>query len=125
MGFASALTSFGLPRKMFMESLISFNVGVDRACTACWSPLQVSVNYLRLDCFDTCNGDQQAVQARSTHETPNHLLSTLQRPRLPLLAASVVGAVDWIVLPPYPVAIGCRTAGTGGARGESLPSAPN
>ncbi|GAA4015266.1 hypothetical protein GCM10022408_30760 [Hymenobacter fastidiosus] len=29
MGFASALTSLGLPRSMFFESLISFNVGVE------------------------------------------------------------------------------------------------
>lgn len=29
MGFASALTSLGLPRQMFVESLISFNVGVE------------------------------------------------------------------------------------------------
>ena len=29
MGFASALTSLGLPRKMFLESLIAFNVGVE------------------------------------------------------------------------------------------------
>ena len=29
LGFASALTSLGLPRKMFLESLISFNVGVE------------------------------------------------------------------------------------------------
>ena len=29
MGFASALTSLGLPRKMFLESLLAFNVGVE------------------------------------------------------------------------------------------------
>ncbi|RYU84445.1 HupE/UreJ family protein [Hymenobacter persicinus] len=29
LGFASALTSLGLPRSMFFESLISFNVGVE------------------------------------------------------------------------------------------------
>ena len=35
-------------------------------------------NYLRLDCFDTCNGDQTAVLAHHGHETPQHLLSTLK-----------------------------------------------
>jgi hypothetical protein len=29
LGFASALTGLGLPRNMFFESLISFNVGVE------------------------------------------------------------------------------------------------
>ena len=29
MGFASALTSLGLPRRMFLESLIAFNMGVE------------------------------------------------------------------------------------------------
>ncbi|WP_375435582.1 HupE/UreJ family protein [uncultured Hymenobacter sp.] len=34
LGFASALTGLGLPRSMFFESLISFNVGVELGQTA-------------------------------------------------------------------------------------------
>lgn len=32
-------------------------------------------NYLRLDCFDTCNGDQQAVQAQHKAEKSAQLLA--------------------------------------------------
>ncbi|AHJ99160.1 hypothetical protein [Hymenobacter swuensis] len=32
-------------------------------------------NYLRLDCFDTCNGDQQAVQAQHKAEKSPQLLA--------------------------------------------------
>jgi len=32
-------------------------------------------NYLRLDCFDTCNGDQQAVQAQHKTEKSAQLLA--------------------------------------------------
>ncbi|SES88160.1 hypothetical protein [Hymenobacter actinosclerus] len=32
-------------------------------------------NYLRLDCFDTCNGDQSAVQAQTRRTTTAQLLA--------------------------------------------------
>ena len=32
-------------------------------------------NYLRLDCFDTCNGDQSAVEAQAKRTTPAQLLA--------------------------------------------------
>ncbi|MBC8082987.1 MAG: hypothetical protein H7Z21_07225 [Hymenobacter sp.] len=35
-------------------------------------------NYLRLDCFDTCNGDLTAARQRPAHETPQHVLSILK-----------------------------------------------
>ncbi|OWP64819.1 hypothetical protein CDA63_00195 [Hymenobacter amundsenii] len=35
-------------------------------------------NYLRLDCFDTCNGDQSAVQAQPEHSTPAQLLASFK-----------------------------------------------
>lgn len=33
-------------------------------------------NYLRLDCFDTCNGDQSAVEAQTKNTTPAQLLAS-------------------------------------------------
>ena len=35
-------------------------------------------NYLRLDCFDTCNGDQSAVQAQPKKSTPAQLLASFK-----------------------------------------------
>ncbi|MFD2787795.1 hypothetical protein [Hymenobacter rubripertinctus] len=35
-------------------------------------------NYLRLDCFGTCNGDQSAVQAQPKHCTPAQLLASFK-----------------------------------------------
>ncbi|RSK51223.1 hypothetical protein [Hymenobacter rigui] len=35
-------------------------------------------NYLRLDCFDTCNGDQHAVQAQHKAGTAAQLLASFQ-----------------------------------------------
>lgn len=35
-------------------------------------------NYLRLDCFDTCNGDQTAVQAQRHHPTAAQLLTAFK-----------------------------------------------
>ncbi|RSK35230.1 hypothetical protein [Hymenobacter metallilatus] len=35
-------------------------------------------NYLRLDCFDTCNGDQYAVQAQCKTNTAAQLLASFQ-----------------------------------------------
>ena len=32
-------------------------------------------HYLRLDCFDQCNGDQHALQKRPSHPSPQQLLS--------------------------------------------------
>ncbi len=50
-------------------------------------------NYLRLDCFDTCNGDQSAVQAQPQKSTPAQLLASFKSidvhylPELPRLQA--------------------------------------
>ncbi|MCB2376155.1 hypothetical protein LGH70_01065 [Hymenobacter sp. BT635] len=35
-------------------------------------------HYLRVDCFDTCNGDQQVVQKRTAAENTRHMLSVLK-----------------------------------------------
>lgn len=43
-------------------------------------------NYLRLDCFDTCNGDQQAVQAQHKTEKTAQLLAAAKSIDLHCLA---------------------------------------
>ncbi|MCB2407107.1 hypothetical protein [Hymenobacter lucidus] len=35
-------------------------------------------HYLMLDCFDQCNGDQQAIQKQAAGKTAQHLLSVLK-----------------------------------------------
>lgn len=51
-------------------------------------------NYLRLDCFDTCNGDQQAVQAQHKAEKSAQLLAAGKRIDLHCLAeTSRIGLV--------------------------------
>ncbi|MBG8555471.1 hypothetical protein [Hymenobacter guriensis] len=35
-------------------------------------------NYLRLDCFERCNGNQKAWHPRTAHDSPVHLLSLLK-----------------------------------------------
>ncbi len=50
-------------------------------------------NYLRLDCFDTCNGDQSAVQAQSKRSPVAQLLASFKSidvhclPEIPRLQA--------------------------------------
>ncbi|MCA8831685.1 hypothetical protein [Hymenobacter pini] len=58
-------------------------------------------NYLRLDCFDTCNGDQHAVQAQHKTGTTAQLLASFQSidlhclpelPGLPLLRVRIISS---------------------------------
>jgi len=60
-------------------------------------------NYLRLDCFDTCNGDQaHLLRHDKNHETPQHLLSTLKALDLHCLtdAVSLAAAAPLAGRPP-------------------------
>ncbi|NVO30706.1 hypothetical protein [Hymenobacter lapidiphilus] len=51
-------------------------------------------NYLRLDCFDTCNGNQSAVEAQTERTTPAQLLASAKSidlhclPEVPCLQAA-------------------------------------
>ncbi|QKG52942.1 hypothetical protein [Hymenobacter sp. BRD67] len=59
-------------------------------------------NYLRLDCFEQCNGDQHAVQRRLPTGTGLHYLAQLKGLDVHCVAASpVVGAISlrWPVAP--------------------------
>ncbi|MBT2558928.1 hypothetical protein J7E24_14130 [Hymenobacter sp. ISL-91] len=54
-------------------------------------------NYLRLDCFDTCNGNQSAVEAQTKRTTPAQLLASAKSidlhclPETPCLQAAWFG----------------------------------
>ncbi|WP_345112553.1 hypothetical protein [Hymenobacter algoricola] len=67
-------------------------------------------NYLRLDCFDTCNGDQTHLLQHKNKQTPQHLLSTLKALDLHCLAETVnVGRIPFSVsrsLAPAPFVAG-------------------
>ena len=46
-------------------------------------------HYLRLDCFDHCNGDQDVVQKRTARQNAQHLLSVIKSIDAHCLAATV------------------------------------
>ena len=64
-------------------------------------------NYLRLDCFDTCNGNQSAVEAQTRRTTPAQLLAAAKSidlhclPETPCLQAAEFG--QFVVYQPAPV----------------------
>ncbi|TGE15198.1 hypothetical protein [Hymenobacter elongatus] len=76
-------------------------------------------NYLRLDCFDTCNGDQSHLLRHDHHhETPQHLLSTLKALDLHCLAETMALPAPALVVSASRVATTHLVAAPTGFQGE-------